>query len=439
MVLAQITSLGIYKVKIMKVLFISANTEKINMAVLPFGLACVANATQKAGHEVAMVDLMAGTDTRLLLKEAIDGFRPQVIGISVRNIDDQKMDNPRLLLSPVKEIVMVCKELSESPIVLGGAGYSIYPEAVLHFLDLDMGIQGEGEGVFRKLLHRIEQGMDLFGVSGLYLRGQGLQGKRVFEKDLDKFPLPDPNLWSSASLKDEVWMPVQTRRGCPLNCSYCSSGTIEGWPIRRRSPEVIVQWMARCRKAGIRQFHFVDNTFNLPVSYAREICRKLIDHNLDIKWWSIIYPKEVDEELVGLMARSGCEHVSLGFESGNEQILKNLNKRFSLHEVRQISRRFSNYGIKQMGFLLLGSPGETKKSVEESLVFADSIKLDGLKITPGVRIYPHTLLAKTAVEKRLISPEEDLLLPRFYLARGLEGWLQETLKTWMAIRPHWMI
>jgi len=107
-------------------------------------------------------------------------------------------------------------------------------------------------------------------------------------------------------------MPVQTRRGCPLGCSYCSSGTIEGLPIRRRSPEVVVQWMARCRKAGIRQFYFVDNTFNLPVSYAREICRKLIDHDLDIKWWSIIYPKEVDEELVGLMARSGCEHVSLG-------------------------------------------------------------------------------------------------------------------------------
>ena len=423
----------------MKVLFISANTEKVNMAVLPFGLACVAVATQKAGHEVVMVELMSEMDKRALLKEAIDGFSPKVIGISVRNIDDQRMDNPRLLLNPVKEIVTVCKDLSEAPIVLGGAGYSIYPEAVLDFLGLDMGIQGEGEGVFPELLYRLKQGMNLSGVPGLYLRGQGLQGKRVFEKDLDKLPLPDPNLWLSSFLKDEVWMPVQTRRGCPLGCSFCSTGTIEGRPIRRRSPEVLVQWMARCRKAGIRQFYFVDNTFNLPISYAKEICRKIIDYDLDIKWWSIIYPKEVDEDLVRLMAKSGCEHVSLGFESGNEQILKNMNKRFILDEVRQISEMFSHHGIKQMGFLLLGSPGETKKSVEESLVFADSLKIDSLKLTPGIRIYPHTSLTKIAKEEGIISTEDDLLLPRFYLAKGLEGWLQETLKTWMAIRPRWMI
>jgi hypothetical protein len=121
----------------------SANTEKINMAVLPFGLACVASATQKAGHEVAIADLMAERDTQSVLKDAIEGFRPQVIGVSVRNIDDQRMENPRFLLNPVKDIVTVCKDLSEVPLILGGAGYSIYPEAVLSFLGADMGIQGE--------------------------------------------------------------------------------------------------------------------------------------------------------------------------------------------------------------------------------------------------------------------------------------------------------
>jgi hypothetical protein len=92
-----------------------------------------------------------------------------------------------------------------------------------------------------------------------------------------------------------------------------------------------------------------------------------------------------------------------------------------------------------MGFLLLGSPGETRKSVEESLAFADSLKPDALKITPGVRIYPQTPLAKVAADESLISPHEDLLFPRFYLARGLENWLPEILKDWMTTRPHWMI
>jgi len=423
----------------MRVLLISANTEKINMPTLPLGLASVATATRKAGHDVAMADLMVEKDMRSVLKEAIEGFRPEIIGISVRNIDDQNMENPRFLLDPVKEIVSGCQSLSEATIVLGGAGYSIFPESALSFLGADMGIQGEGEVVFPDLIERLERGASLSGLPGLYLPGHGLQCKRMFAKNLDTLPLPDTDLLSLPSQKEELWMPVQTRRGCPLNCSYCSTGTIEGRVLRRHSPEAIVQWIARWREAGVHQFYFVDNTFNLPPSHAKEICRKLIDHGLNTRWWSILYPKHVDKELVGLMARAGCEQVSMGFESGSERILKNMNKRFTLKEVRQISEMLSEHDIRRMGFLLLGGPGETRGSVEESLVFADSLKLDTLKITTGVRIYPHTSLAKKAIDDGVISSHDDLLLPRFYLTKGLENWLQETLKNWATTRPHWRI
>jgi len=423
----------------MRVLLISANTEKINMPTLPLGLASVATTTRKAGHDVAMADLMVEKDMRSVLKGAIEGFRPEIIGISVRNIDDQNMENPRFLLDPVKEIVSGCQSLSEATIVLGGAGYSIVPESALSFLGADMGIQGEGEVVFPDLIERLEQGAGLSGLPGLYLSGHGLQCKRMFAKNLDTLPLPDTDLLSLPSQKEELWMPVQTRRGCPLSCSYCSTGTIEGRVLRRHSPEAIVQWIARWREAGVHQFYFVDNTFNLPPSHAKEICRKLIDHGLNTRWSSILYPKHVDKELVGLMVRAGCEQVSMGFESGSERILKNMNKRFTLKEVRQISEMLSEHGIRRMGFLLLGSPGETRGSAEESLVFADSLKLDTLKITTGVRIYPHTSLAKKAIDDGVISSHDDLLLPRFYLAKGLENWLPETLKNWATTRPHWRI
>ena len=423
----------------MRVLFISANTEKINMPALPLGLACVATATRKSGHDVAMVDLMTEKDTRSVLRGAIEGFRPDMIGISVRNIDDQNMENPRFLLDPVKEVVAGCRSLSKATIVLGGAGYSIFPERALSFLGADMGIQGEGEVVFPGLIERMERGASLSGLAGLYLPGQGLGCKRTFAKNLDVLPLPDIELWPLPSQKERLWMPVQTRRGCPLSCSYCSTGTIEGRVIRRHSPEAIVQWISGRRKAGVHQFYFVDNTFNLPPSHAKEICRKLIDHGLNIRWWSILYPKHVDKELVGLMARAGCEQVSMGFESGSERILKNMNKRFAPKEVRQISEMLSEHGIRRMGFLLFGSPGETRESVEESLVFADSLKLDTLKITVGVRIYPHTSLARKAIDDGVISPQDDLLFPRFYLAKGLEDWLPETLEKWATARPHWKI
>jgi radical SAM superfamily enzyme YgiQ (UPF0313 family) len=384
-----------------------------------------------------MVDLMIEKDTQSALKEIIEGFRPEVIGISVRNIDDQNMANPKFLLYPVKEIVARCRNLSRAKIVLGGAGYSIFPDRALAFLGADLGIQGEGEEVFPALLRRMEQGADFSGLPGLYLAGRA-QGKRLLAKNLDTLPLPDTDLWSLPSQKEEFWMPVQTRRGCPLNCSYCTTGTIEGRLIRRHSSEAVVRWIARWREAGVYQFYFVDSTFNLPPSLAKEICRKLIDHGLDIRWRSILYPGNVDKELVELMAKAGCVQVSMGFESGSERILRNMNKRFTLKDVRLISEMLSDHGIRRMGFLLLGSPGETRESVEESLVFADSLKLEMMRITAGVRIYPQTALAKTAIDDGVISPADDLLFPRFYLAKGLEEWLPKTLKDWTTTRPHWV-
>ena len=145
---------------------------------------------------------------------------------------------------------------------------------------------------------------------------------------------------------------------------------------------------------------------------------------------------EVDEELVKLMAAAGCRQISLGFESGSERMLKSLNKRFSLKDVRTISSMFASHKIERMGFLLLGGPGETKETVEESLAFADSLDLDILKLTAGIRIYPDTQLAETAENQGVISSQNNLLYPCFYLAKGLEGWLSQRLKKWRASHPY---
>jgi radical SAM superfamily enzyme YgiQ (UPF0313 family) len=136
------------------------------------------------------------------------------------------------------------------------------------------------------------------------------------------------------------------------------------------------------------------------------------------------------------MAAAGCRQISLGFESGSEQMLRNLNKCFSLEDVRTTSAMFADHGIERMGFLLLGGPGETREAVEESLAFADSLKLEALRLTAGVRIYPDTQLAKTAENEGAITSQGNLLHPRFYLAQGLEGWLSERLKEWQVSRPY---
>jgi radical SAM superfamily enzyme YgiQ (UPF0313 family) len=425
----------------MRVLLVSANTEKINMPVMPLGLACVAEASRNAGHDVKLLDLMDQQDTRIVLQDTVDGFQPEIIGISVRNIDDQCMENPKFLLDPIKDFVSDFKSLSDAPIILGGAGYSIFPESALAYLGADMGIQGEGEISFTTLLERLSQKADLSGIPGLYLVNQGIQGKVMFTKDLNacSLPLPGVHQWTSLSSRnEEIWLPFQTRRGCPLNCSYCSTPTIEGKIVRKHFPARVVDAISRYVKAGFDRFFFVDNTFNLPPSYAKEICDRLIKAGLNISWRCILYPSKMDEELVKKMAEAGCKEVSLGFESGSGKILRALNKNFQPEEVRRISERLKHYGIVRMGFLLLGGPEENRKTVEESLAFADSLDLEAMKITMGIRIYPYTYLARIAIKEGVIEPDDDLLFPKFYMAPDLDEWLRSTVSVWMDERPHWM-
>jgi radical SAM superfamily enzyme YgiQ (UPF0313 family) len=422
----------------MKVLLISANREDINMPTLPMGLGCVAAATQKDGHDVRFVDLLTADDIRAVLDKTIDEFTPHIIGISVRNIDDQAMDSTQFMLDQAKEVVALCRARSPALTVLGGAGYSIFPQSALAYVGADMGIQGEGEAAFTVLLKHIEQQADLSKVPGLYLPGRGLQAKRTYFKDLDKLPLPDPSLLMPAgSQKEKYWLPFQTRRGCALDCSYCSTATIEGHLLRQRSPAAVVGELTRWVAAGFNQVYFVDNTFNLPQSYAMDLCNRLAEASLDITWRCILYPHKISEDLVKAMAGAGCCEVSMGFESGDNDMLQAMNKRFDTAHIYRASKILADCGIRRMGFLLLGGPGETRQSVARSFDFVESLDLDTLKITQGIRIYPHTRLAKNAVEEGLIRADDDLLFPRFYMVKELKQWLENYVRARAKDRPNW--
>ena len=410
----------------MNVLFVSPNAERLFMPTLPLGLALVAAVTRRAGHQIRFLDLLAAADPLNEVRQAIAEFQPEVIALSVRNVDDQTMLGTKFLLEPVREVVDACRAANPAKIVVGGAGYSIFPEAALEYLGADYGVCGEGEVVFPVLLERLQRGLDAAGLPGVFVRGGPTPAARVFAEDLDLLPLPEADLWASADPQDpELWIPVQTRRGCPLACSYCSTPELEGTDVRMRSPARVVEHVAKVVNAGFRKVYFVDNTFNLPPAYALDLCRRLAELRLDLSWRCILYPHKVSEELVAAMAEAGCVEVSLGFESGCPQVLRAMNKRFGPAEVREISERLAAHGIRRMGFLLLGGPGETRESVDESLAFARSLNLEMLKVSVGIRLYPHTPLAQQAVEEGVVSPEDDLLVPRFYIQPGLEDYVRQ--------------
>jgi radical SAM superfamily enzyme YgiQ (UPF0313 family) len=200
-----------------------------------------------------------------------------------------------------------------------------------------------------------------------------------------------------------------------------------------------VEDISRHVAAGFKNFYLVDNVFNLPLPHARAFCEKIIERGMKISWRCILYPGKMDVGLADLMARAGCVEASLGFESGCERILRGMNKRFDLMAVRRTAALLHRSGIRVMGFLLLGGPGETKASVEESFAFADSLPLEAVKVTVGIRIYPYTALAKTAVRDGLVSRDDDLLMPRFYIAGGIRDWLYETVRDRAGASPRWII
>ena len=410
----------------MRVLLLSAANDAGSIIPLPLGLACVAQAAEASGHEPQLLSMSASADWEKDVRRSIEQFSPDVIGLSVRNIDDQNMQSPRFLLEGLKSVVAACRDCSSAPVVLGGAGYSIFPESVLEYLGADIGIRGEGERAFPALLSWLQHGRQGSPPPGTNLPNAS-HAPVVFSHDLSGFSLPQPRVWLDFPGSQEQRIPVQTRRGCPLDCSFCSTSSIEGRPIRLRSADSVVRWLATLREKGFRHFHFVDNTFNLPPHYAKELCRKLIEAELGLDWWAIIYPKWLDAELAELMARAGCSLVSLGFESGSDAILPQLNKHFTCAEVREVSKALVAVGIQRQGFLLLGGPEETRETVEESLGFAESLRLEALKATAGIRIYPGTQLASVAIADGLIRPEDNLLFPSFYMVKALRDWLPQRI------------
>ncbi len=424
----------------MKVLLISANRTEINMRTMPLGLAFVAQAVSDRGHGVKMIDCVGIGDIESYIKETIDAFGPDVIGISIRNIDDQTMVNTRFLYLDDRDIIAFVRSVSDRPIILGGAGYSMFPDAILADCDADMGIEGEGEAALCMVLEKLGNREPLDGIPGLHIKGRPGARKRELIRDTENFPLPDLRYIIGPAVTPDTWVPVQTRRGCAMDCSYCSTASIEGRTLRKRPIAPVVAWLDRLVKAGAGQLYFVDNTFNLPPSYALSLCRAITDAGLQLKWRCIVYPWHIDEQLVSAMAAAGCFEISLGSESADDEVLRLMHKRFRREDVVRAFGLFKKYGIMQMGFLMLGAPGDTRKSVEDTLAFAGSLDYDMLKVTVGIRIYPNTSLADEARRQGIIKADDNLLEPRFYITPDLdEIWIREMAAKYAAKHPNWIV
>ena len=430
----------------MKVLLISENRNMNLFAPFPLGLAFVAGSLRRSGHEVSVLDFMFLEDWKERLRATLSDFRPDAVGLSIRNIDNQDMGNPVFFLASHLDVVSEIRRHSDVPVILGGSGFNIHPAGCLRFLGADLGIYGEGEESLPLLLDAMREG-----------KFEKVPGA-VWQKD-DQIIinslryLSDPDQWVSPAYGDfditayheclselPGCITVQSKRGCHMNCIYCSTPLLEGKRCRSRDLRQCVSEMALLnREKNIRRFYVVDNVFNFPVSQAKDFCREIITQGLKISWQAILNPAFGDEELFDLMGKSGCRFISLGNESGHELILKNLRKGFTLENVRKAARLARANGIKYGCFLLFGGPGETKDTVIQSIEFVDKLSPDLVTLKAGIRIYPGTPLESIARDERMIENGEDLLHPVFYLSPAIREWVRDYMRKAVVNRANWKI
>jgi radical SAM superfamily enzyme YgiQ (UPF0313 family) len=420
------------KALFMKVLLISENRCRKNLIPYPLGISYIAAAARQAGHEVSGLDLMFSDHPLAEVTQRVRSFGPHCIGLSIRNVDNQDMHRGEFYLPQVREIVETVKSESDAPVVLGGAGFTIFARECLEYLDLEMGVTGEGERSFVELLRRLESGTQIDEVPGLAIRRNGKvainsPGPQAWPGII---PLPDREIFE---VRPYNYVPgkgppstanLQARRGCHMRCIYCTSPRIEGRLLRTRKASSVADELASLeRDYGSRNAVFVDSLFNYPVDYTMELCREIGARDLSLRWHCNLNPLYCQIELLEKLRETGCASLSIGNESGSEDILQSLKKGFSKQDVIRVIGQAKRLGFYINCFLLLGGPGENEETVKESVELFEELEVNAVRVTVGIRIYPGCELYDIALREGVISPQQNLLYPTFYISPETSRWL----------------
>jgi radical SAM superfamily enzyme YgiQ (UPF0313 family) len=342
----------------------------------PLGLAYLAAVSEAADHEVQVHD---GDVEDRPLADVLGTFQPEVVGITA---------NTTQIMSAWRDADLV-KALIAAPVVLGGPHPTTMPEESAAKPFVDVVIRGEGEATWLALL---DAGLRPEGLDGITYRSD--EGKVVSEPDrapipaaeLNDLPLPAwhlfrleryTNLQPTVDHVNGASLPILTSRGCPYRCSYCSQIGPRRW--RARSVDSIVaEWRWLVEEQGAAEIGVLDDSFNIDRARVLALCERLVAEGLNqVPWIMIngIRANLADEEVLGAMKRAGCKRAAFGVESGNQAILDTVvDKHLTLEQVRAAFRAARAVGMETIGFFIVGLPGETEETMEDTIRFA--IELD---------------------------------------------------------------
>ena len=404
-----------------KLLLISANRYANPYPVYPLGLSYLYSYLSERLPDLEILSFDFNLNGNDDLKNLLISYKPDYTGLSLRNIDDVNFYTKESFVGGYKAIADIIKGSGIlTTFIIGGSAFSIYPGELFELLQPDYGITGEGEESLYRLLKSLETGIPDLGIQGLVCKKDGetkLNGRDVFIKtpELSFDPAMVQYYWQKSGMIN-----IQTKRGCPFNCIYCTYPLIEGHNVRNLDPDRILHTLRDLYyHHNIDYYFFTDSVFNISNNFNIELAEKIIKSNMKIKWGAYFSPYNLSRDVLRLFAKAGLTHIEFGTESLSDTTLKAYGKHFDVDEVVRVSDYCNESNVYFCHFMIIGGYGETDQTVNES--FENSKRIENTVFFPyvGMRIYPGTKLHEISIAEGLIAPDDPIIAPVFYLSQSV--------------------
>lgn len=405
----------------MKILLISANIYAIPYKVYPLGISYLK--TYMGDHypdwEVDIFDFNFGDYS--VFQTMLHAKQYDLIGLSLRNSDDVNYYAKESFLEHYLKICTIIRDTTTTKIVAGGPCVSIFPQEMLDYLKVDFVVVGEGEKTLCELANALKDQSDITQIEGVLYKNSKEEfhyhPKTNFASHLNvRF---DPTL-AKFYLNEGGMLNIQTKRGCPFHCIYCTYPIVDGRNVRTLDSKLIVENMKELYAIEKNNYlFFTDSVFNICEDYNEELANRIIESSIKMRWGAYFAPRNFKKERIELYKKAGLTHIEFGSDSFSNTQLINYKKEFTFSDIETATQICNELGINHSHFLILGGIGETEASLDET--FKNAHKLENTIIFPfiGMRIYPNTELHRIALEEKRV-PEGSILEPIYYISDAIE-------------------
>jgi radical SAM superfamily enzyme YgiQ (UPF0313 family) len=327
--------------------------------------------------------------------------------------------------------------------VIGGSGVTVSPKELAEYLGVDYSFVSEGEKSLPAFIEALYKKESIDWIPGLWMKKENRwkYNPPEFIINLDDMSSPAYHQINFRKyFSHGGFVAIQTKRGCPFKCVYCTYRILEGGRIRFRSPGVCVDEMEKIVKdTGASDFFFTDGVFNWPPHHALSICREIIRRKLKVRWMAYCNPSGLDDEMAKTFKASGCVGIELGLDAVTEKMLAAMGKGFSQRDIKLAYQSLLKSKIPFAVFLLFGGPEENYEDWAETQKCLNGFgKANAVFASLGIRIYQDTPICDLALCEGVISKDTNLLAPRYYLSPHLQNKdIANQLDTLVRQEPTW--